>query len=107
MLRLFNRGQREESAIVNNLKRIGIDIHSTCDDINGQIFIDLGWQTVRQLATALNDELVACGVEEPRKEIYAYFHDPDAGLGPRPRLRGEVLVGERAADGSLDRKSVV
>ena len=31
MLRLFNRGQREEGSIVKNLRRIGIEIHSTCN----------------------------------------------------------------------------
>lgn len=32
MLRLFERGQREELVIVENLRRIGIEIHSTAED---------------------------------------------------------------------------
>lgn len=62
MLRLFNRGQREESAIVDNLKRIGIDIHSTCEDINGQVFIDLGCHCGGSL-----DGIIESGVPEAPK----------------------------------------
>lgn len=42
MLRLFNRGQREEALIVENLRRIGIDIRHTSADDGGQIYLDLG-----------------------------------------------------------------
>ena len=41
MLRLFNRGQREEAVIVENLRRIGVEIHSTCLDEDGQSRVDL------------------------------------------------------------------
>lgn len=39
MKRLFERGQREEAVFVENLKRIGVDIHSTEEN---QVFVDLG-----------------------------------------------------------------
>lgn len=42
MLRLFNRGQREEALIVENLRRIGIDIRCTSADDGGQNYLDLG-----------------------------------------------------------------
>ena len=42
MLRLFDRGQREEESIVLNLRRIGIKIHSTCLDEDGQSRVDFG-----------------------------------------------------------------
>lgn len=41
MLRLFDRGQREEAVIVENLRRIGIDIHHTSADDGGQLFVEL------------------------------------------------------------------
>ena len=41
MLRLFHRGQREEAVIVENLRRIGVEIHSTCLDAGGQSRVDL------------------------------------------------------------------
>lgn len=41
MLRLFERGQREEFSIVENLRRIGIEIHSTAADGDGQSRVDL------------------------------------------------------------------
>ena len=42
MLRLFRRGQREEETIVKDLRAIGIDIHSTCLDSDGQSRVDFG-----------------------------------------------------------------
>ena len=42
MLRLFDRGRREEESIVLNLRRIGIKIHSTCLDEDGQSRVDFG-----------------------------------------------------------------
>lgn len=42
MLRLFDRGKREEESIVLNLRRIGIKIHSTCLDEDGQSRVDFG-----------------------------------------------------------------
>ena len=41
MLRLFDRGKREEAVIVENLRRIGIDIHHTSADDGGQLFVEL------------------------------------------------------------------
>ena len=41
MLRLFDRGQREEAVIVENLRRIGIIIHHTSADDGGQLFVKL------------------------------------------------------------------
>ena len=42
MLRLFDRGRREEESIVLNLRRIGIVIHNTCLDDEGQCHVDFG-----------------------------------------------------------------
>jgi len=41
MLRLFDRGKREEAAIVENLRRIGIVIHHTSADDGGQVHVKL------------------------------------------------------------------
>lgn len=42
MLRLFRRGKREEETIVQDLRAIGISIHSTCLDPDGQSRVDFG-----------------------------------------------------------------
>lgn len=42
MLRLFRRGRREEETIVADLRAIGIRIHSTCLDPDGQSRVDFG-----------------------------------------------------------------
>ena len=42
MLRLFRRGKREEETIVRDLRAIGISIHSTCLDPDGQSRVDFG-----------------------------------------------------------------
>lgn len=62
MLRLFSRGQREEKVIVDNLRRIGIDIHSTCMDIDGQSFVDLGCHVGGSV-----DGIIESGVPEAPK----------------------------------------
>lgn len=62
MLRLFNRGQREEGSIVENLRRVGIEIHSTCMDSDGQSFVDLGCHVGGSL-----DGIIESGVPEAPK----------------------------------------
>ena len=42
VLRLFERGQREEEVIVRNLRAIGVEIHHTCLDRDGQVRVDFG-----------------------------------------------------------------
>lgn len=41
MLRLFDRGKREEQVIVRNLRNIGINIHNTCLNDGGQVRVEL------------------------------------------------------------------
>lgn len=57
ILRLFRRGQREEETIVRDLRAIGIDIHSTCLDKDGQAAVDFGCHVAGHL-----DGIIESGV---------------------------------------------
>lgn len=59
MLRLFDRGKREEASIVQNLRRIGIVIHNTCLDDDGQFRVDFGSHVAGSV-----DGIIESGVPE-------------------------------------------
>ena len=74
MLRLFDRGKREETVIVQNLRRIGIEIHSTCLDEDGQSRVDFGSHVSGSI-----DGIIESGVPEaPRARHVAEFKTHNA-----------------------------
>lgn len=62
MLRLFDRGKREEAVIVENLRRIGIVIHHTGADDGGQIYVKLAPHVGGSV-----DGIIESGVPEAEK----------------------------------------
>lgn len=69
ILRLFERGRHEEEVLVQNLRDIGVKIHNTCLDSDGQFHVDFGNHIEGHL-----DGIIESGVPEaPKKRHIAEF----------------------------------